>query len=182
MNHHNNADDAVFTCPMHPDVRQNGLGDCPECGMHLVPEIDVGEHVSHGHQTHIPDSHSADKGTDYDTVPEGFSGAVCTCPMHAEVRQTHPGSCPICGMGLELENAAMAADGPNPELVDFTHRFWVGAVLTFPLLILTMGPFIGFPGVRDIFGERPTLWIELALGTTVVWWCGVASCQSCCLR
>ncbi|MCB1334775.1 MAG: heavy metal translocating P-type ATPase, partial [Roseivivax sp.] len=75
-------------------------------------------------------------------------------------------------MGLELESAAMADDGPNPELVDFTRRFWVGAVLTVPLLAFTMGPYVGFPGVREIFGERATLWIELVLGTPVVWWCG----------
>ena len=51
----------------------------------------------------------------------------------------------------------MADDGPNPELVDFTRRFWVGAILTIPLLILTMAPSVGFPGVREIFGERATL-------------------------
>ncbi|EDZ48121.1 copper-translocating P-type ATPase [Rhodobacterales bacterium Y4I] len=75
-------------------------------------------------------------------------------------------------MGLELDSAALADDGPNPELVDFTRRFWVGAVLTLPLLVLTMAPYLGFPGVRELFGERMTLWIELALGTPVVWWCG----------
>jgi Cu+-exporting ATPase len=92
--------------------------------------------------------------------------------MHAEVRKTDPGSCPICGMGLELESATMVEDGPNHELVDFTRRFWVGAVLTLPLLVLTMGPYLGFGGVRDIFGERTTLWIELVLGTPVVLWSG----------
>ena len=66
----------------------------------------------------------------------------------------------------------MAADGPNPELADFTHRFWVGVALTVPLLILTMGPYLGFGGVRGIFGERVTLWIELVLGTPVVLWSG----------
>ena len=75
-------------------------------------------------------------------------------------------------MGLELESATMVEDGPNPELVDFTRRFWVGAVLTLPLLVLTMGPYLGFGGIRDIFGERTTLWIELVLGTPVVLWSG----------
>jgi len=93
--------------------------------------------------------------------------------MHAEVRQTTPGACPICGMGLELESAAMAHDEPNPELVDFTRRLWVGAILTVPLLVFTMGPFLGLDGVRGIFGERATLWIEFALGTPVVLWCGL---------
>lgn len=72
--------------------------------------------------------------------------------MHPQVRQTGPGSCPICGMGLELESAAMVEDGPNPELVDFTRRFWASAILTLPLLVLTMGPYLGMGGVRDVLG------------------------------
>lgn len=108
----------------------------------------------------------------YNLVPAGYDGPVYTCPMHPQVRQPKMGSCPICGMGLELESAAMVDEGPNPELVDFTRRFWVGAILTLPLLILTMGPYVGWPGVREIFGERATLWIELVLGTPVVLWSG----------
>ncbi|MBU3029541.1 copper-transporting P-type ATPase [Paracoccus marinaquae] len=175
---HSLSEASVWTCPMHPEIRQPEPGDCPKCGMHLVPEGEVSDHAGHGHHGHAHGhghAHSAKggpKGGKYDTVPAGWAGAVYTCPMHAEVRQTEPGSCPICGMGLELESATMAEDGPNPELVDFTRRFWVGAVLTIPLLILTMGPYLGFPQVREIFGERATLWIELVLGTPVVLWCG----------
>ncbi|MBO9463238.1 copper-translocating P-type ATPase [Labrenzia sp. R5_0] len=144
--------------------------------MHLVPEGEAGQHHhghGHGHHhAHATGDAPSGKGGQYDTVPAGYSGSVYTCPMHPEVRRTEPGSCPICGMGLELENAAMADEGPNPELVDFTHRLWVGAVLTVPLLVFTMGPYVGLSGVRDIFGERITLWIELVLGTPVVLWCG----------
>ncbi|PWE28805.1 heavy metal translocating P-type ATPase [Maritimibacter sp. 55A14] len=107
-----------------------------------------------------------------DGVPAGYKGTVYTCPMHPEIRRTDPGDCPICGMGLELESAAMAEEGPNPELVDFTRRLWIGAVLTIPILVFTMGPFLGLSGVREIFGERATLWIEFALGTPVVLWSG----------
>jgi len=128
------------------------------------------QHAGHCHH-HGPADNTPTDGR-YDTVPEGHSGAVYTCPMHPEVRQVEPGGCPLCGMGLELESVTMTDEGPNPELVDFTRRFWVGAILTIPLLIFTMGPFVGFPGVREIFGERATLWIELALGTPVVLWCG----------
>ncbi|MAL10597.1 MAG: copper-translocating P-type ATPase [Maricaulis sp.] len=110
-------------------------------------------------------------GGKFDTVPSDWSGAVYTCPMHPEVRQPEPGSCPLCGMGLELESATMTVEGPNPELVDFTRRFWFGAALSVPLLVLTMGPMFGL-AVRDIFGERATQWIELALGTPVVLWSG----------
>ncbi len=131
-------------------------------------ELQRDEHHCHqqGHGEKAP------KDGRYDSVPEGYAGAVYTCPMHPEVRQTHPGSCPICGMGLELESAAMLDEGPNPELVDFTRRFWVGTVLTIPLLVLTMGPLLGFSGIREFLGERATLWIELVLGTPVVLWCG----------
>ncbi|MBD1548776.1 copper-translocating P-type ATPase [Labrenzia aggregata] len=138
--------------------------------MHLVPESEAGHH--HHHHEHESGDAASAKGGQYDTVPAGYSGAVYTCPMHPEVRRTEPGSCPICGMGLELESATMADEGPNPELVDFTHRLWVGTVLTVPLLVFTMGPYVGLSGVRDIFGERITLWIELVLGTPVVLWCG----------
>jgi Cu+-exporting ATPase len=162
----------TYTCPMHPEVRQEGPGDCPKCGMHLVPAEDAPaqEHSHcHGHETHQSAGAATGK---YDSVPVGYVGAVYTCPMHPEVRQTKPGSCPICGMGLELESAAMADEGPNPELVDFTRRFWIGAVLTVPLLVFTMGPYVGLGGVREIFGERATLWIELILGTPVVLYSG----------
>ncbi len=118
--------------------------------------------------------HDTPASTDgrYDEVPVGYDGPVWTCPMHPEVRHTSMGSCPLCGMGLELESAAMAVDEPNPELVDFTRRFWIGTVLTIPLLVLTMAPYLGFPEVRDILGERGTLWLELVLGTPVVLWSG----------
>ena len=109
----------------------------------------------------------------HESVPADYAGAVYTCPMHPRVRRTRPGACPICGMALELASAAMLEDGPNPELVDFTRRFRVGAVLTVPLLVLAMGPFVGFGAVREMFGERGSLWAELILGTPVVLWSGL---------
>ena len=161
-----------YICPMHPEVRQDEPGDCPKCGMHLVPDDgqQSGTHTD-CHASHDQKEHQPSDGS-YDQVPEGYTGTVYTCPMHPQVRQTKMGSCPICGMGLELESASMVEDGPNPELVDFSRRFWVGAILTIPLLILTMGPFVGLGGIREALGERTTLWIEFALGTPVVLWCG----------
>ncbi|MEL7706170.1 copper-translocating P-type ATPase [Citromicrobium bathyomarinum] len=159
----------TYVCPMHPEVRQETPGDCPTCGMHLVPEEEpkTDEHAHcHAHQ-----SSGAATG-EYDKVPAGYEGTVYTCPMHPEVRQTHPGSCPICGMGLELESATMAEDGPNPELADFTRRFWVGTILTIPLLVLAMGRFIGLGAPREWLGEPTAMWVELVLGTPVVLWCG----------
>ena len=161
-----------WTCPMHPEVVRDEPGDCPQCGMHLERSGGASGHghSGHGHSGHGHATRENDV-SNLDRVPDGHEGAVYVCPMHPEVRQTQPGSCPICGMGLELESAAMAADGPNPELVDFTRRFWIGATLTTPLLVLTMGPLLGLP-VREMIGERLTLWIELGLGTPVVLWSG----------
>ncbi|MDT8345267.1 MAG: copper-translocating P-type ATPase, partial [Thermohalobaculum sp.] len=68
--------------------------------------------------------------------------------------------------------AAAGDEGPNPELIDFTRRFWVGVALTVPLLLLTMPAAAGFSAIREFFGERTTLWIELVLGTPVILWSG----------
>ena len=166
---HGEEETSGHVCPMHPEVRQAGPGTCPICGMRLVPEGRAERHPRHaGH----PDDDRGNEGRNLDLVPEGYGGPVYTCPMHPEVRQTGPGSCPICGMGLELETATAEATAANPELVDFTRRFWIGAVLTLPLLVLAMGPMVGLGGIRAALGERAALWIELALGTPVVFWSG----------
>tara|TARA_R110002051_G_scaffold281373_1_gene342987 strand:- start:6043 stop:8463 length:2421 start_codon:yes stop_codon:yes gene_type:complete len=171
----------VFTCSMHPEVRSTEKGSCPKCGMFLTPEGEVNEHDDHNHTGHShghENAHAhggatvAEKGGEYDIVPADYNGTIYTCPMHAQVRQPGPGSCPICGMGLEPETIGLENEGPNPELVDFTHRFWVGAVLTVPLLVLAMGPFVGFTYFMELLGERTSLWFELALATPVILWSG----------
>ena len=96
------------------------------------------------------------------------SGTQYTCPMHPEIVRDKPGSCPICGMALEPMMPS-ADDGPNPELVDFTRRFWVSAALSIPLLVITMGPMVGLP-TRDWIGEPLASWLELVLATPVVLW------------
>lgn len=99
------------------------------------------------------------------------SGTLFTCPMHPDVVQEGPGECPFCGMALEPMGVPSPDDGPNPELVDFTRRFWIGAVLTVPVLILAMGPLVGIP-IRRLFGEHLSIWLELALAAPVILWCG----------
>jgi len=169
---HGNQEGAQYTCPMHPEVVADQPGDCPKCGMHLVP---VGSDDAQAHSCHGGQGHEAStpiRGGKYDKVPAGHAGAVYTCPMHPEVRQVEHGACPLCGMGLELESAAVDDEGPNPELVDFTRRFWVAAVLTIPVLVLAMSPYLGLTAIRDFFGERNAMWLELAFSTPVILWAG----------
>ncbi len=99
-------------------------------------------------------------------VPEG---TIYTCPMHPEVRQVGPGSCPICGMGLEPALIG-ADDGPSEELVDMTRRFWVGFILTLPVFALEMGGHL--TGLTDRLGQQTSNWIQFALATPVVLWAG----------
>ena len=75
-------------------------------------------------------------------------------------------------MGLEPETISLEEDGPNPELVDFTRRMWVGVALTIPLLIITMPIYLGYPQIREFFGEQTSLWIEVLLSTPVILWSG----------
>ncbi|WP_273166760.1 copper-translocating P-type ATPase [Marinobacter sp.] len=163
-----------YTCPMHPEVISDAPGDCPKCGMHLVPVEQNGVNSHSGHSYHCSGDHENPSGDDrkYDRVPPGYSGVVYTCPMHPQVRQTKPGACPLCGMGLEQESARGEDEGPNPELVDFSRRLWIALAFSIPLLILTMTPYIGVMALRDFFGERLSLWIELVLATPVILWSG----------
>ena len=96
-------------------------------------------------------------------------GAIYTCPMHPEVRQVGPGSCPICGMALEPE-LVTADTGPNPELVDMTRRFWIGLALTLPVFALEMGGHL--TNLHMLLGSQASNWIQLALATPVVLWAG----------
>ena len=99
------------------------------------------------------------------TAPEGTS---YTCPMHPEVRQIGPGSCPICGMALEPEQVSLD-QGPDPELIDMTRRFWIALALTLPLFVIEMGSHFG---AMHLLPSAWSNWISLALSTPVVLWAG----------
>ena len=97
------------------------------------------------------------------------AGAIYTCPMHPQIRQPGPGACPICGMALEPEMPT-ADSGPNAELVDMTRRFWIGLVLTLPVLSLEMGGHL--TDLHMLLGKTLSNWIQFALATPVVLWAG----------
>ncbi|WP_404404007.1 heavy metal translocating P-type ATPase [Pelagibacterium halotolerans] len=99
-------------------------------------------------------------------------GTQYTCPMHPEIVRDGPGDCPICGMALEPMGRPVDDEGPNPELVSFTRRFWISAALSIPLLAITMGPMLGLP-FRSWIGHSLASWIELALATPVVAWAAI---------
>ena len=90
-----------------------------------------------------------------------------TCPMHPQVEQAVFGDCPLCGMALEPKDAPPATDAPNPEAIDFRRRLLVACALSAPLMILHLAP-----PLRESIGARAALWIEFALATPVVFWCG----------
>ncbi|HPF22029.1 MAG TPA: copper-translocating P-type ATPase [Hyphomonas sp.] len=106
----------------------------------------------------------------YDHVPPGYTGTVWTCPMHPQVRETSNTGCPICGMALEPETASLEED--TSELDDMTRRFWVGVVLSAPLLAIAMGEMV--PGVTlPGFLHSPAFsWIQATLASPVVLWAG----------
>ena len=132
----------VHTCPMHPEVRQDHPGNCPQCGMGLEAAGEV----------------TPTTKVEY------------TCPMHPEIVRDQPGSCPNCGMALEPRTVSLE-EGPNPELVDMSRRFWVGLVLGLPVFLLAMADLI--PGKPLQFLPMTAVnWVQLVLATPVVLWCG----------
>ncbi len=152
----------------------------PVCGMEVDPATTEHKHTHEGETYYFCSSGCHDKFT---AEPEKYlvplketkpapKGTKYTCPMHPEIIRDAPGSCPICGMALEPMGVPADDEGPNPELVDFTRRFWVSAVLSIPLLALTMGPMAGLP-FRQWLGEQYAVWIELGLATPVVLWAAI---------
>ena len=93
-----------------------------------------------------------------------------TCPMHPEVLEPEAGSCPFCGMALE-PMMVTADSGPNPELIDMTRRFWIGLVFALPVFLLEMGGHL-IPALHGWIPARSSYWVQFALTTPVVFWCG----------
>ena len=137
------APQSEYTCPMHPEIKQAGPGSCPKCGMAL-------EQV---------------------TVTAPSKRSEYTCPMHPQIVRDTPGSCPICGMALEPRE--VAAEETNPELINMTRRFWISVALAVPMLALMVSGFLPSMPMQHMFSARVWAWIEFALATPVVLWCGL---------
>lgn len=129
------------------------------------------EHASHEHRGH-PHEHTHEHPHEHggQGVQTAEAGAEYTCPMHPQIRQIGPGTCPICGMALEPVTVA-ADDGPSAELVDMTRRFWVGVALSIPVIVLGMGTEL-FDVISEAIPGRVSAWVQLAFATPVVLWAG----------
>ncbi|AMK16873.1 MULTISPECIES: heavy metal translocating P-type ATPase [Sphingobium] len=149
----------------------------PVCGMIVDPEKTLHHAMPSGHEWHFC---SGKCRTKFVADPEPYlksaapvdapEATIWTCPMHPEVRQDHPGACPICGMALEPEKISLNHE-PSPELTDMTRRFWIGLVLALPVFLLEMGGHL-FPAIHHLVPTRLSTWIQLALATPVVLWAG----------
>jgi Cu+-exporting ATPase len=133
----------TYTCPMHPEVRQEEPGACPDCGMGLEP---LG-------------------------VSAPVTKIEYTCPMHPEIVRDEPGTCPICGMALEPRTVTLGEE-VSPELRDMTRRFWVSAVLAIPVVLLAMSDLIPGQPAQHVLSPRLVTWLELVLATPAVLWAG----------
>jgi P-type Cu+ transporter len=154
----------------HPDAP---LPVDPICGMAVVPERAAGTSERDG-TTYYFCSLGCKKKFDADAAPQPAApkGTIYTCPMHPEVRQEGPGSCPKCGMALEPE-LITAVEEKNPELRDMSIRFWLSALFTVPLVAFAM--LRHMPAGHDLLGPTAMAWgswIELGLATPVVLWGG----------
>lgn len=117
-----------------------------------------------------PDDHHGHAGHDAPERGAGSAEAEYTCPMHPEIRQRGPGSCPICGMALEPV-LVTAETGPSAELRDMTRRFWIGAALAIPVVVLEMGSHL-VDAIAENVSAATSTWAQLLLATPVVLWAG----------
>jgi Cu+-exporting ATPase len=138
---------AVYTCPMHPEIRQDAPGICPKCGMALEPLVPP--------------------------VPPAPAKAVTeyVCPMHPEIVRSEPGNCPICGMALEPRTASLE-EAENPELADMSRRFWFSTALALPVFLIAMVADLAPEFAGRFLSHAAIQWVEFLLATPVVLWGG----------
>jgi Cu+-exporting ATPase len=137
------ANSSLYTCRMHPEIRQDHSGSCPKCGMALEPVA----------------------------PPQPVSKTEHVCPMHPQIVRSEPGNCPSCGMTLE-PRVVTAVEEKSPELASMTRRFWISVALAIPLIVIEMSDMIPGQPLQRVMPDSIRTWIELALATPVVLWAG----------
>ena len=187
----------TFYCPMkcEGDKRYDEPGDCPVCGMHLIP---------HGEEMKMPDkkqpvNKKENEGKYYcpmqcegdKTYNEPGDCPVCgmhlnkiesaskssqtetiyTCPMHPKVKQDHPGSCPKCGMNLVPEKRQKKSDGEKAYL-KMAKKFWIALAFTIPVFIIAMSGMVSFLNLESLASKKVWSWIEFVLASPVVFYAG----------
>lgn len=134
---------AEYTCPMHPEIRQDKPGSCPRCGMALEPVA----------------------------IAAPQQKIEYTCPMHPQIVRDAPGNCPICGMALEPRTITLAEE-ENHELKDMRRRFWVSVVLALPVFAIGMSDLIPGAPLQRLISPTALGWLQLVLASPVVLWGG----------
>ena len=165
-----------MTAGHHHEASPKDRAVDPVCSMTVDPHTAKHRADYHGHPYYFC---SAGCRTKFVNGPQKYldvrepepvaEDSVYTCPMHPQIRQVGPGSCPICGMALEPELAGSDI-GPNPELIDMSRRFWIGIALTVPIFVLEMGSHIA--GAHSWVDPNLSNYVQFAFATPVVLWAG----------
>jgi Cu+-exporting ATPase len=153
----------------------------PVCGMSVAPETAAGKYDFRGETYYFCSMgclnkfkqnppNFLEKKEEETTLAAESAGVEYTCPMHPEIVQIGPGSCPKCGMALEPKIVSLD-DAPDPEYLDMKRRFSISAVLTLPIFVLAMAEML--PGFHSVVSPQTSLWIQFALASPVVLWGGL---------
>ena len=151
----------------------------PVCGMSVMPETAAGQYDFEGETYYFCSTGCVNKfkqnpaifleEKQEEKLEAESQGTEYTCPMHPEIVQIGPGTCPICGMALEPKTFSLD-DAPDPEYLDMKRRFWISAVLTIPVFVLAMAEM--FPNFNRVISPQISVWIQFLLATPVVLWGG----------
>ncbi len=207
MEHHSKPEtmehqhlDGKYTCPMHPQIIRDGPGQCPICGMNLVPLKKPEDDNTETHDarslkhSELPPMDREDEKYYCPMLCEGDKKyskpgncPVCgmhlvkeqrlktstteyTCPMHPEIVRHSPGSCPICGMDLVPKIVQKDNEEEKAAYHAMLKRFWVATALTLPVFVITMGEMMGLP-LSEMATKTTWGWVQFILSTPVLVYC-----------